>query len=47
MPKAVEDKLKRAARRKGLTGRRFDAYVYGTMQELGLLRRSAHHKGGK
>jgi hypothetical protein len=35
MPKELEEKLKREARKKGLTGERFNAYVYGnkTMQE--------------
>lgn len=35
MPKALEKKLKRGANKKGLTGKRKDAYVYGnkTMQK--------------
>lgn len=33
MPKAFEDKLKREALRKGLTGDRAGAYVYGTLQQ--------------
>lgn len=37
MPKAVEDKLKRQARKKGFKGKRADAYVYGTMNKLGML----------
>jgi len=40
MPKAVERKLARQAAKKGLKGRRKKAYVYGTMNKLGLLRRS-------
>lgn len=32
MPKAMHDALARTARKKGLTGERFNAYVYGTMQ---------------
>lgn len=32
MPKKMEEKLKREARKKGLTGDDFNAYVYGTMQ---------------
>lgn len=35
MPKAMERKLKRQAKRKGLTGDRADAYVYGTMRKAG------------
>jgi len=34
MPKIVEDKLKREASKKGLTGKRKDAYVYETMNKL-------------
>jgi len=35
MPKAMEDALKREAKKKGLTGKRADAYVYGTMRKAG------------
>lgn len=35
MPKALEDKLKREAKKKGFTGKRKDAYVYGTMRKTG------------
>jgi hypothetical protein len=35
MPKEMEKQLKREARRKGLTGDRADAYVYGTMRKTG------------
>ena len=31
MPKALERKLKRQAKRKGLSGKRANAYVYGTL----------------
>jgi hypothetical protein len=34
MPKQLEDKLKREARRKGLTGDRRAAYIYGTLARL-------------
>lgn len=34
MPKKVEEKLKRQARKKGLKGERYDAYVYGTLQRI-------------
>jgi hypothetical protein len=37
MPKEVEMKLKKEAKKNGLTGDRANAYVYGTMQKLGLL----------
>ena len=33
MPKEMERKLKEEARKKGLTGKRADAYVYGTLQK--------------
>lgn len=35
MPKALEKKLKAKARKKGLKGKRADAYVYGTMRNTG------------
>lgn len=41
MPKAVEDKLRRQGRAKGFTGKKLDAYVYGTMNKLGLLHKNS------
>ena len=35
MPKALEVKLKKEARKKGLKGTRANAYVYGTMRDTG------------
>ena len=35
MPKEMERELKAEARRKGLTGDRANAYVYGTMRKTG------------
>lgn len=35
MPKKEEAKLKREATKKGLTGKRADAYVYGTLRKMG------------
>lgn len=32
MPKKMEAELRREAKKKGLTGKQADAYVYGTMQ---------------
>jgi len=32
MPKAMEEALKREAAKKGLTGDRYNAFVYGTMR---------------
>lgn len=42
MPKKLERKLAREATRKGITGARRDAYVYGTMARI-----KAHKKRGK
>jgi hypothetical protein len=39
MPKKVEQKLARQASKKGLTGKRKQAYVWGTMRKLGLIRK--------
>ncbi len=33
MPKELEEKLRKEAEKKGLVGRRANAYVYGTMME--------------
>ena len=35
MPKKLERQLKSQARKKGLKGRRADAYVYGTLRKTG------------
>jgi hypothetical protein len=35
MPKKMEKELKKEAAKKGLTGARADAYVYGTMRKTG------------
>jgi hypothetical protein len=35
MPRLMELKLKREAAKKGLKGKRRDAYVYGTMRKTG------------
>jgi hypothetical protein len=34
MPEKLEKKLKKEAKKKGLTGDRANAYVYGTMQRV-------------
>ena len=34
MPKALHEKLKRTAKKKGLTGKRKDAYVFATMNKI-------------
>jgi len=35
MPKAAEKALKKEARKKGLKGKRFNAYVYGALRSMG------------
>ena len=35
MPKALEEKLKREAHKKGLGEKRTNAYVYGTLRKTG------------
>ncbi len=38
MPKALEKKLKAQAKKKGYKGERADKYVYGTMNEMGVMK---------
>lgn len=45
MPKAVEDKLKKQARKAGLKGKRAAAYVYGTMNKIEAARKRKRKKG--
>lgn len=40
MPVEVERKLAAEAAKKGYKGKRKDAYVYGTMNKLGMLKNS-------
>jgi len=35
MPKYIEKKLKKQARKKGLKGKRKNAYIWGTMKRIG------------
>ena len=35
MPKAMEKKLKKEATKKGLKGKRKNAYIYGTLRKTG------------
>lgn len=37
MPKKIEEALKREAAKRGLTGERKDAYIYGTMRKTGWV----------
>ena len=43
MPKAMHDALAREAAKKGLTGKRRDAYVYGTMAKMESGGKPARH----
>ena len=38
MPKRLEMKLKKEAMKKGMTGETLNAYVYGTMQKMGMMK---------
>lgn len=44
MPKAEERKLRQQARKKGLTGKRMDAYVFGTLRKMGWKPKSERRK---
>jgi hypothetical protein len=44
MPKKMERALKTEARKKGLKGKRFNAYVYGTMRKTGWTPSTEHRK---
>jgi hypothetical protein len=35
MPKKMEEALKKSANKKGLKGKRRDAYIYGTLRKSG------------
>lgn len=47
MPKFLEDRLKQEAAAKGMTGDKADAYVYGTMNNLGYMQGSMETAAGK
>lgn len=40
MPKKMEKALKKSAKKKGLKGKRKNAYIYGTMRKAGWKPRS-------
>ena len=44
MPKKLEVKLKKEAKKKGLSKERASAYIYGTMQKLGLMSKKKSKK---
>ena len=37
MPKALENKLKKEAKKKGLSKKRAGAYIYGTLRKTGWV----------
>lgn len=45
MPKAMERALKREAAKKGLSGKRADAWVYGTLRKTGWVPKREQNKG--
>ena len=48
MPKKLHQRLAQAASKKGLSGKSFDSYVYGTMQRiLALKKRKKQTKKSK
>lgn len=47
MPAFLEHRLKREAEKKGLKGRRADAYVYGTMNNRGYMKGSKETAKGR
>ena len=49
MPKELERKLKKQAKKKGLKGKRADAYVFGTLRGTGWVpeREKAKKRKGK
>lgn len=46
MPKKLERALKREASKKGLKGKRKNAYVYGTMRKTGWTPSTQHKHAG-
>ena len=47
MPKKLEEKLKRQAKKKGFGEERTGAYVYGTLRKKTNWKPSREKKGGK
>lgn len=47
MPEKMEKNLKKQASKKGLTGERKNAYVYGTMRKTGWTPSTQKKKGKK
>lgn len=47
MPKFLENRLKAEARKKGFKGKRADKYVYGTMNNMGVMKGNKETAKGK
>lgn len=47
MPKELEKSLAKAAKKKGLKGKRKAAYIYGTMNNMGVMKGNKMTKKGK
>ena len=47
MPKKLEKELKLEASKKGLSGKRMDAYVYGTLRKTGWTPSKKHNNLSK
>lgn len=45
MPKKMEKRLKKSAKKKGLKGKRAKAYIYGTMRKTGWKPKREKQKG--
>lgn len=45
MPKALENKLKKQGRKKGMSGERLNHFVYGIMNKLGFMKGNKVVKG--
>jgi|GraSoiStandDraft_9_1057307.scaffolds.fasta_scaffold306960_2 hypothetical protein len=45
MPKSIERKLRRTAKRRGYSRERADRYVFGTMANINRRRKEARHHG--
>jgi hypothetical protein len=45
MPKAIERKLQKEAKKKHLLGRRRNAYVYGTLAKISARRKKKKQRG--
>jgi len=47
MPAALEAKLRKEAAAKGYTGKRADSYVYGSLNNMGMMRGSKETAKGR